>query len=166
MASKLPNSKFTGFDFSSEAIEYAKDEAKKLQLSNISFEKKDVSNFSDPQKFDLITAFDAIHDQANPAKVLENISKSLKDDGIFLMQDIGASSKLEKNYNLPLAPFFYTISCLHCMTVSLALNGAGLGAMWGKELAIKMLNDAGFSNVEVKELPHDPINYYYIARKN
>jgi len=37
--------------------------------------------------------------------------------------------------------------------------------MWGKELACKMLRDAGFINIEIKQLPHDPINYYYIVRK-
>ena len=34
-------------------------------------------------------------------------------------------------------------SCLHCVSVSLSQNGAGLGAMWGKEKAIEMLNDVG-----------------------
>ena len=62
-------------------------------------------------------------------------------------------------------PFLYTVSCTHCMTVSLAQGGKGLGAMWGKELACDMLRQAGFLQVEVKELPHDPINYYYIIRK-
>jgi len=50
------------------------------------------------------------------------------------------------------------------MTVSLALGGKGLGAMWGKEKAIEMLTNAGFSSIEVKQLPHDPINYFYIAK--
>lgn len=36
--------------------------------------------------------------------------------------------------------------------------------MWGKELATQMLKDAGFSSVEVKQLPHDPMNYFYIAK--
>jgi len=36
--------------------------------------------------------------------------------------------------------------------------------MWGKEKAIEMLNEEGFSNVDLKQLPHDPINYYYIAK--
>ena len=112
----------------------------------------------------MITAFDAIHDQANPDKVLENIKKALKPDGIFMMQDIRASSKLENNMDHSLAPYLYTVSCLHCMTVSLALEGKGLGAMWGKELATQMLNDAGFSNVQIKELSHDPINYYYVSK--
>jgi len=47
------------------------------------------------------------------------------------------------------------------MTESLTLDGHGLGAIWGKEKAIEMLNEAGFSNVDLKQLPHDPINYYY-----
>jgi hypothetical protein len=57
----------------------------------------------------------------------------------------------------------YTISCMHCMSVSLAAGGPGLGAMWGRELAVEMLNAAGFKEVRVESLPHDPINYYYVA---
>lgn len=164
MAKTFPSSDFTGYDFSKEAIQNAKNESEKLGLSNATFEQQDAAHFDHKEQFDLITAFDAIHDQANPEKVLENIYSSLKPNGVFLMQDIAGSSKLENNMVHPLAPFLYTISCLHCMTVSLALDGKGLGAMWGKELATKMLKDAGFSSVEVKQLPHDPINYFYIAK--
>jgi len=164
MAKTFPKSQFYGYDFSNEAINNANTEKENLGNTNATFEKQDVANFDHRDQFDLITAFDAIHDQANPEKVLENIKNSLKPGGIFLMQDIAGSSKLEKNLDHPLAPFLYTVSCLHCMTVSLALEGRGLGAMWGKEKAIEMLEDAGFSNVEVKQLPHDPINYFYVAR--
>jgi 2-polyprenyl-3-methyl-5-hydroxy-6-metoxy-1,4-benzoquinol methylase len=164
MAKTFPNSEFMGCDFSSEAIQNAKNESKSLGLSNTHFEKSDVADFIKKEHFDLITAFDAIHDQANPDKVLQNIKASLNRDGVFLMQDIGASSRLENNLAHPLAPFLYTTSCLHCMTVSLAQGGKGLGAMWGKEKAIWMLNDAGFTDVVVKQLNHDPINYYYVAK--
>jgi len=164
MAKNFPNSHFTGYDFSKEAIQIAKEESDKLGNKNTSFEVQDVEHFPQGQKFDLVTAFDAIHDQAAPGKVLCNIKGAVKDDGVFLMQDIGSSSQLENNKTHPLGPFLYTVSCLHCMTVSLALNGHGLGAMWGKEKAIQMLKEAGFSSVDVKQLPHDPINYYYIAK--
>jgi len=164
MTTTYHNSSFTDYDFSSEAIKNATNEAKNLGLTNSTFEKQDASKFSKDGFFDVITAFDSIHDQAEPDKVLANIRKSLKTDGIFLMQDIRASSKLENNMNHSLAPYLYTVSCLHCMTVSLAQEGKGLGAMWGKELAIQMLKESGFSSVEVKELPHDPINYYYLAK--
>ena len=164
MAKTYPNSSFTDYDFSSEVIENATNVAKNLDLTNSTFKKQDASKFSKGGFFDVITAFDSIHDQAEPDKVLANIRKSLKSNGIFLMQDIRASSKLENNMNHSLAPYLYTVSCLHCMTVSLAQEGKGLGAMWGKELATQMLKESGFSSAEVKELPHVPINYYYLAK--
>jgi len=63
-------------------------------------------------------------------------------------------------------PLLYTISAMHCMTVSLAGNGAGLGTMWGEEKAREMLQEAGFTKIDVKKLPHDFQNAFYIIQKN
>ncbi|MEK6235420.1 MAG: methyltransferase domain-containing protein [Planctomycetales bacterium] len=166
LAGRFPNSRFTGYDFSDEAIAAGQAEAERQGLSNLNLVVKDVSEIGDRERFDFITAFDAIHDQAKPAKVLSEISQALRPDGTFLMQDIAASSHLHKNMEHPVGPFLYTISCMHCMTVSLAQDGAGLGTVWGEELAVKMLQDAGFGNVDVKTLPHDVMNNYYVAAKN
>jgi hypothetical protein len=95
--------------------------------------------------------------------VLERIHAALRPGGTFLMQDIAGHTHLADNREHPLGPFMYTISCMHCMSVSLAAGGPGLGAMWGRELAVEMLNAAGFKEVRVESLPHDPINYYYVA---
>jgi 2-polyprenyl-3-methyl-5-hydroxy-6-metoxy-1,4-benzoquinol methylase len=163
MAKSFPTSRFTGFDFSEEAIAAAKREAARQGLTNVRFEVKDVAALDIYGQYDLITAFDAIHDQAHPAKVLKGIANALRPYGTFLMQDIRGSSHVHKNLDQPVAPFLYTISCMHCMTVSLASGGDGLGAMWGEEKALEMLADAGFHNVEVKQLPHDFMNNFYIA---
>jgi len=86
----------------------------------------------------LITAFDVIDDQAQAAKVLKGIYNALRNKkqqaggGIFLIQDISASSKSEENMENPLGPTLYTVSTMHCMTVSLAYNGEGLGTVWGR----------------------------------
>jgi 2-polyprenyl-3-methyl-5-hydroxy-6-metoxy-1,4-benzoquinol methylase len=165
LAQEFPNSSFKGYDISNEAIESGMVKVREYGLNNLNLEVKDVSNLDERQKYDLITTFDAVHDQAVPDKVLNNIFNALKDDGVYFMQDIAGSSHVHKNMEHPIAPFLYTISCMHCMTVSLSQNGKGLGAMWGKELACKMLNESGFTQIEVKQLPHDPINYYYIVRK-
>jgi hypothetical protein len=53
---------------------------------------------------------------------------------------------------------------MHCMTVSLAQGGDGLGAMWGRETAERFFVEAGFSTVEVHELSHDIQNNYYVCR--
>jgi len=126
---------------------------------------KDVAELGEEDNYDLITTFDVIHDQARPAAVLAGISRALRPEGVYLMQDIAGSSHVHNNLDHLLGPLMYTISTMHCMTVSLAQGGAGLGAMWGKEKAEEMLREAGFANVRVEQLPHDFINYYYIARK-
>jgi len=132
MAQHFPKSNFYGYDLSKEAISDAIKEAQEMNNSNVDFKIQDILNLTLNDKFDLITAFDAIHDQPKPDLVLKNIYNSLSDNGVFLMQDILASTPLKDNISHPLGTFLYTISCLHCMSVSLSQNGAGLGAMWGQ----------------------------------
>jgi cyclopropane fatty-acyl-phospholipid synthase-like methyltransferase len=166
LARKFPHSRFVGYDFSDEAIAAARREAKTRGLTNLKFEVRDVANLDQRAAFDLVTAFDAIHDQRDPGKVLSEIQSALREDGIFLMQDIAASTHLQNNIGHPVGPFLYTISTMHCMTVSLALGGAGLGTCWGEEMAQQMLSDAGFAGVKVERLAHDIMNNYYIATRN
>jgi SAM-dependent methyltransferase len=165
MAQAFPASRFTGIDFSDEGLAVARAEAERSGLRNASFIARDVAQFDDVDAYDVITAFDAIHDQAHPARVLENIYRALRPGGVFLMIDIKASSNLEDNIGVPLAAYKYAVSTMHCMSVSLGLDGDGLGTAWGKQLATTMLADAGFGAVEVREIESDPINNYYIARK-
>lgn len=165
MAKTWPASRFTGYDLSPEAVANAKREASELGLRNVHFEVRDLCDLDATDRFDVITAFDAIHDQADPEAVLAGISRALRPDGTFLMQDIAGSSHVHDDVDHPVGTFLYTVSCMHCMTVSLSAGGAGLGAMWGRETACRMLAEAGFAKVEVRTLPHDVINYYYVARK-
>ena len=165
MAETFPQSRFTGVDLSAEAIAAGRAEVAARDLRNITLVQADAAELWLEDTYHLITAFDAIHDQARPARVLERVYAALRPGGVFLMQDIGGHTKLADNTNHVLGPFGYTISCMHCMSVSLAAGGPGLGAMWGREKALEMLAAAGFTNVRVAELPHDPINYYYVAIK-
>jgi 2-polyprenyl-3-methyl-5-hydroxy-6-metoxy-1,4-benzoquinol methylase len=165
MARMFPNSRFIGYDFSEEAITRARAEAQEHGTPNVRFEVKDTAKLDEKKRYDLITTFDAIHDQAKPAAVLQGIADALKDDGVYLMQDIAGSSHVHNNLDHPIGPFLYTVSTMHCMTVSLAQGGEGLGTMWGEEKAKEMLKDAGFKKVEVKQLPHDIFNNYFIITK-
>jgi SAM-dependent methyltransferase len=166
MAHAYPKSRFTGFDVSEDAVAAGSTEAEERGLKNVRFEVRDATRLGPEEAYDLVTAFDAIHDQARPAEVLAAIARALRPDGVFLMQDIRGTSKVEEDARHPLGAFLYTVSCLHCMTVSLAASGAGLGAMWGVETARRMLDDAGFADLEVETLPHDVMNFYYVARKS
>jgi len=163
MAKAFPKSTFVGYDFSKEGIAAAKAEAKKWRLKNARFEVKDIGDLRG--EFDFITALDTIHDQAKPMTVLKKIRAALKPGGDFLMMDIAGSSNLEENVQHPLGPTLYAVSTLHCMTVSLAYKGEGLGTVWGEQKAQAYLTKAGFKNIVVKHIEGDPMHAFFIAKK-
>ena len=164
MARAFPASRFTGIDFSDESLTAARAEAAAWGLTNARFTVPGRGRRStDAAAYDLVTAFDAIHDQAHPATVLANIRRALRPGGTFLMVDINASSHLEDNVDLPWASFLYAASLTHCMSVSLGQGGDGLGTVWGVQTAERMLREAGFTSVVRHELPDDPFNAYFVA---
>lgn len=165
MAKAFPNSRFTGYDFSEEGVGLGRAEAKAWGLANANFEVKDAAALGETDKYDLITAFDTVHDQAYPRRVLAGVAKALKADGTFLMADIATSSNLEENYDHPMGPTLFMFSTFHCMTVSLAQGGEGLGTCWGEQLARELLAEAGFKSIDTSQAEGDFLNLYYICKK-
>ncbi len=107
-----------------------------------------------------------MHDQARPDLVLAGIAAALRPGGVYLCVDTSASSNVADNLDYPLAPFLYTVSTMHCMTVSLADGGMGLGAMWGEQTATRMLAEAGFTSVESHRVDGDIVDAYLVATKS
>ena len=168
LAELYPRSQFVGMDLSRDATAYARTMATKAGLDNIEFVEIDLSAFdtaAEPDVFDFVTTFDAIHDQAKPLSVLKGIHRTLKSDGVYLMQDINGTSHVDKDVAHPIGTFLYTISCMHCMTVSLAQGGEGLGAMWGEEKTRDYLQKAGFRSITTRRLSHDIQNNWYVVTK-
>lgn len=168
LAELFPASRFVGVDLSAEAVAGARAEAGARGLTNVEFAAADLGDFDEtaqPDAFDLVTTFDAVHDQARPLNVLRGIHRTLRADGLYLMQDIKGSSHVHGNLGHPIGTFLYTVSCMHCMTVSLAQGGEGLGAMWGEERTREYLGRAGFRSVETHALAHDIQNNWYVVRK-
>lgn len=165
LARAFPASRFVGYDLAADAIRRGGVEADDYGLSNVAFEVRDVTKLPVDARLDAVFAFDAIHDQTDPVGVLRAVFDALTPGGTFLMFDIRASSHLENNLGNPFAPWLYAVSTLHCMTVSLAAGGAGLGTVWGEELAVDMLRHAGFVDIVVHEVPGDPLDSLYVAHR-
>lgn len=167
LASWYPNSTFVGYDLSEEAIQYARETAAARGLENVAFHAIDAARLAEverPGAAELITTFDAVHDQADPDAVARAIRGTLADDGVYLAQDINAAGNHGDDVDHPLGPFVFTASCLHCMTVSLAKGGAGYGAMWGRDRAQTLFARAGFGDVEVHTFDEDPTSVFYVCR--
>lgn len=167
LAERFPASRFTGYDLSTEAIGWATERAARRGLGNLCFEQRDLSDFdrtAPAQHYDLVTTFDAIHDQAHPLNLLKGIHRTLRKDGVYLAQDIHSSSHHHGDRDHPMGTLLYTVSIMHCMSVSLAQGGEGLGTMWGREKAREYFTKAGFGSIEVHQLPHDIQNDYWVLR--
>ncbi|MEO3828441.1 class I SAM-dependent methyltransferase [Actinomadura sp. B10D3] len=162
LARAFPNSRFHGLDQSEEGIAAGRREAERLSLDNVGYTVGDATQI--PGRYDLITAFDVIHDLARPQETLDAIAASLRPGGVFLMGDIAASSNLEENLDHPFGPAIYSFSVFYCMTTSLSTGGAGLGSVWGEQTAHRMLGEAGFTDVQTRSIEGDPLNVYYVAR--
>ncbi len=165
MASHFPESRFVGYDLCEEAIAAARLHARSLGLQNARFEACDAAEIADREAFDLVTAFDAIHEQARPALALSRIARALRPGGNLLLREVAGTSHVDRDLEHPNAPFLYAASCMHSLAVSLAQGGAGLGAMWGAETIARMLTEAGFAEVDRHRLPHDALNHYFVARR-
>ncbi|MGW1752462.1 methyltransferase domain-containing protein [Streptomyces sp. NPDC002092] len=161
LAQAFPASRFHGLDQSESGIATARAEAVRAGLANLRYSIADSTQITG--EYDLITAFDVIHDLARPAETLTAIAKALREGGTFLMGDIAASSRLEENIGHPFGPALYGFSVFYCMTTSLSTGGAGLGTVWGQDTAVRMLKQAGFGNIDIKSVEGDPINVYYVA---
>jgi SAM-dependent methyltransferase len=135
-----------------------------MGLPNARFEVRDVTGLPRATTFDLVTSFDSIHDQRDPAAVLRSAAAALAPGGVYLVVEPRASSKLEEDVDNPFAPWMYGFSVLHCMTVSLAEGGAGLGTAWGEQTARRFLTEAGFTSVDAVDAP-GPQNTIYICRR-
>jgi 2-polyprenyl-3-methyl-5-hydroxy-6-metoxy-1,4-benzoquinol methylase len=165
MARAYPASTFTGYDLADDAIARARAEADEAGVTNVHFEVRDVARLVVDEPFDVVCSFDTIHDQVDPVAVLNAIAAALVPGGTYLMVEPNVSSNLEDNIGNPLAPLVYSVSTLHCLTVSLAHGGAGLGTAWGEQKARDLLAGAGFVDVEVHPAPGDPLDGVFVAHK-
>lgn len=165
LARAFPASRFTGYDLAEDALTAARDEATAYAVDNVRFERLDVAQLPVDRQVDVVLAFDSVHDQVDPQAVLSRARQVLVDDGVFVMVDARASSYVENNIGTPTGTYVYGASLFHCMQVSLAEDGAGLGTAWGTELATAMLTEAGFSRVDLYDAPPmDILNVIYACR--
>jgi SAM-dependent methyltransferase len=163
LAREFPRTQHVGYDIADAQFERARANAAAAACDDrVRFEKHDVSQGL-PEKYDVITTFDVIHDAVDPQGLVRSIHDALNDDGIYLCLDINCADDHADNEG-PLAAMFYGFSITYCMTTSLANGGAGLGTCGLPESKFRELcENAGFSSMRRIEL-ENPFNNVYEAR--
>lgn len=163
MARRFPRSMFRGYDLSREAIARASERVDEAGLENVDFAVGDGASIEEPYSYDLILAFESIHEHGFPRLALRHIAAALQRDGLFVMQELAVSSQLSKAAEHPLAPMLFSLSCMQSVPVALAQDGEAFGKLWGEERAMQLLVEAGFRRVRIERSAADPTSYYAIA---
>jgi ubiquinone/menaquinone biosynthesis C-methylase UbiE len=162
LAQAYPRSEITGYDIDATALARARSAAERLGVANARFEQRSAEELPQEPGFDLVTAFDVVHDLAKPRAVLRRIRKALASDGTFLLVEPAAGDGLAQNLN-PSGALLYSISTLYCMTVSLSQGGEGLGAAYGPKQAESLCRAAGFGRFRRLDI-ENPFNAFYEVR--
>jgi SAM-dependent methyltransferase len=161
MAKAYPNSQIIGFDYHKPSIEWARKQAEKEGLKNISFEVSGATDYPGDD-YDLVTFFDCFHDMGNPAGAAKHVLQTLKKkNGTWMLIEPFANDKLEDNLN-PIGRAFYSGSTLICVPASLNENGPALGAQAGEQRIKEVVTAAGFS--KFRRATQTPFNLVFEAR--
>jgi SAM-dependent methyltransferase len=164
VAAVFPNSRFFGFDVDRTSIDRARVKADGAEVGGrTTFEQMAAERVPYCDRFDLVMAFNCIHDMAQPRSALKAIQRMIKPDGAFLWSEADVGARLEDNLG-PVGRTLYGASTMHCMTVSLAQGGEGLGSAISEELARSLAAEAGF--VSLEPLPiKNPFHKIFLGRK-
>jgi 2-polyprenyl-3-methyl-5-hydroxy-6-metoxy-1,4-benzoquinol methylase len=160
MAKAFPQSKVLAIDYHGPSLERARKLAEANHLKNVEFVQGPADQLPPNCRYDLVCTFDCIHDMVNPRATLRAIRDALAPGGTYIWSEPNASAKAHQNRN-PIGRTFQAISPLHCMTVSLAHNGEGLGTVIGEEGARALAEEAGFSRFEKLPIQH-PLNQFFV----
>lgn len=163
VAMAYPNSRFFGFDVDAASLERARRKAAQAGLGDrVTFQRIAAEELPFAERFDLVMAFNCIHDMARPRAALAGIRRVVKPEGACLWTEAHASDRLEENLH-PQGRSMYAASTMHCMTVSLAQGGEGLGSVIGEAQARGMAHEAGFAKFE-KLAVKNPIHQIFLLR--
>jgi SAM-dependent methyltransferase len=164
LAEAFPASRFVGYDLVPDSIAHATASAAAAGVADrVRFAQHDIEAGL-PEHYDVITAFDVVHDAAHPSAFLRAIRAALAPDGVFVCLDFNSSEKIEENAG-PVGTFLYGSSIAYCMATALAAGGEGLGAAGLPEAKFRSLSDeAGFS--AFRRVPiANPFNSLYELRR-
>ncbi len=163
MAKAFSNSHFIGYDFHEPSIVDARKHAEEHGLADrVSFEVALAKEIT-AEPFDLITAFDCLHDMGDPVGCATHMRTLLKPEGTWMICEPIAANKAEDNVGSPVSRLYYNASTMICVPTSLSQEvGAALGAQAGEAALTAILTEAGFTSV--RRATEGPFNMILEAR--
>jgi hypothetical protein len=112
--------------------------------------------------YDLVAAFDCLHDMGDPLGVAAHVRAALAADGAWMIVEPFAHDRLADNFN-PVGRLYYAASTMICTPASLSQEvGLALGAQAGEGRLRDVVTAGGFTRF--RRATETPFNLVFEAR--
>lgn len=150
IARAYPQAEVHGFDLDEPAIERARSNAEAAGVADrVTFHAVDPSEAGPSHRYDLVTAFECIHDMPHPVPVLATMRSMVEEDGAVMIMDEGVA----ESFTVPgddLERLMYGFSTLVCLPDGMAHpNSVGTGTVMRPATLAGYAKEAGFSDIEI-----------------
>ncbi|MCI0440925.1 MAG: class I SAM-dependent methyltransferase, partial [Chloroflexi bacterium] len=164
LARGFPNVQIDAVEPDVESVKEAKQNAEKAGLAGrIKFHTTTAEDAKLEGPYDLVTAFECIHDMAYPVAALKRMRELAAPNGAVLIADEKAGDTLEENKNF-FGHLFYNFSVLHCLPQAMVFpNAAGTGTVITPSTMRRYATEAGFSKVEILPIENPLWRFYRLT---
>jgi 2-polyprenyl-3-methyl-5-hydroxy-6-metoxy-1,4-benzoquinol methylase len=163
IAKAYPKVRVDGFDLDETAIEMARRHASENGVADrVQFHVQDAADAALSGRYDLVTAFECVHDLGRPVEALKTMRRLVADGGAVIVMD----ERVGESFAAPadeLERFFYAASVLLCLHNGLADGPAGTGTVMRPATLSRYAREAGFRDVEVLPIEHDFWRFYRLV---
>lgn len=161
MAQAYPKVHVDGYDLDEPSIELARANAREAGLSDrVTFHVRDAGDLQLAGRYDLVTAFECLHDMSNPVGALKIMRKLARGKGTVLIVDERVGDRFTAQGN-EIEWMMYGWSVLHCLPVGMAQKpSAETGTVMRTDTVRRYAREAGFREVEVLPIDHFFFRFY------
>lgn len=164
IATAYPLITVDGFDLDSASIEEARRNAAATGVGErVTFEVRDVSDPRFAGAYDLVTAFETIHDMSNPVGALRAMRALAKEGGAVVIAD----EKVALEFTAPgdqVERFLYGWSAVHCLPCGMADSpSAGTGTVMRPSRLREYVREAGYADIEILPIENDVWRFYRLV---
>ena len=161
LARAYPDAHVDGYDLDAASVDAARRHAAEHGLADrVTFSHADAATVPLEQGYDLVTAFECIHDMPDPVSVLAAARRLVKDTGAVVVMD----EKVPEAFSGPGDPveqLMYGISMIVCLPDGMSHEGSvGTGTVMRAATLRSYALQAGFRDVEVLPIEHDMFRFY------
>nr|WP_235900669.1 class I SAM-dependent methyltransferase [Lolliginicoccus suaedae] len=161
MATRYPASHIDGYDIDDASIEQARRNAQAHgSPPNLAFHPGDAAGAGQEGRYDLVCAFECIHDMPDPVSVLATMRRMARPDGTVMIMD----EKVAEAFTAPgddTERLMYGFSILCCLPDGMSHQpSVGTGTVMRPSTLEAYARSAGFDGLEILPIDNDFFRFY------